>query len=332
MLDQHTFFSIQDLSVSNDVGVVLSNINLIIKQQRKVGIVGETGSGKTTLLKAMAGLEQAAQGGVWLEGKQLKGPEEQLIPGHPQIAYLSQYSSLKNNYRISELFEFNEANDKQYTHQLCEICKIDHLVNRWTDELSGGERQRVAMAILLLSSPKILLLDEPYSNLDNIHKELMKKVLTRLMKELSITCIMVSHDIPDLLSWADDLVIMKNGSIIQTAPPLIAFQQPEDEYCAGLLGSFQLITQQQAKRLDLAIADFPDNKKLLIRPSFLSFSKIESGSENPSITSIELKGDFNIVHIHQNDLSFKLIALPNDHFAVGDSVQLKYQSNQFHFI
>jgi ABC-type sugar transport system ATPase subunit len=214
--------------------------NITFKQERgqHVAIAGETGSGKSTLLKIIAGLVQPHEGRVMYEGQRVLGPDEQLIPGHPKIGFLSQHFELRNNYWVYEVLEYANKLTAEEADQIFRICQIDHLLKRRTTELSGGEKQRIATARLLVNSPTLLLLDEPYSNLDMIHTRIMKQLLQDVSAELGISSILVSHDPADLLSWADHLILLKDGNIVQHGTPEELYMHPVDEYAAGLLGKY----------------------------------------------------------------------------------------------
>lgn len=215
----------------------------------KLAIAGETGSGKTTLLKMIGGLEQPSGGFLQFEEESIKGPLDQLIPGHKGIAYLSQHFELRNNYRIEEVLSYSDQLPDGKASQIYRVCEIEHLLKRKTDQLSGGERQRVALARLLITSPRLLLLDEPFSNLDRGHKQIIKNVIRELSEELGITCILVSHDSVDLLSWADRILVLQNGHLIQDADPRTIYFKPVNEYCASLFGDYNLIETGGDKRL-----------------------------------------------------------------------------------
>ena len=332
MLPGYSFLEIQNLSIFLESRISINHVDLIIQEKSKVGIVGATGSGKTTLLKAIAGLVQIEKGNIWFNQAKIKGPDEQLIPGNKMIGYLSQYSELRNNYRVQELLEFHNHLSSEKIQKFCDICAIGHLTERWTDELSGGEKQRIALALLLMSEPKVLLLDEPYSNLDNIHKEQMKLVIDQLSNKLNISCIMVSHDIPDLLLWADEIIVMKQGRVIQKGDPESIYNKPSTIYCAGIMGPYQLFDKSLAKNLLLPIPDFPSEKKLLIRPSFLGLEKNSTNESSYAISSIEFKGNYHLIGIKSNEGEFKCISTPYSGFAIGDKVNLKYLPNHFTFI
>ena len=194
---------------------VLNNISIDLANGMRVAIAGETGSGKTTLLKAIAGLEAVSSGLALFNGEKILGPHEKLIAGHEGIAYLSQHFELRNNYRVAEELDYTNEMTLAEAQAIFKICQIDHLMKRWTTELSGGEKQRIVTARALISKPKLLLLDEPFSNLDIPHKALMKAVIDRIISDLHITCIITSHDPKDILPWADEIVIMKSGGVVQ---------------------------------------------------------------------------------------------------------------------
>ena len=241
-------------SVSKQIAekTIVNNISFEQLPLQKIAIVGETGSGKSTLLKMIAGSIQPDAGELFLEAKRIKGPDEKLIPGQKEIAYLSQHFELRNAYRVEELLSYANTLTELEAANLFEVCKIDHLLKRKTDQLSGGERQRIAIARLLISAPKLLLLDEPFSNLDLIHKNILKTVIREIGERLQMTCLMVSHDPHDILAWADEIIILKAGNIIQQGTPQEVYYNSVDAYAAGLLGNYQLCTPALEKLFALS--------------------------------------------------------------------------------
>lgn len=222
----------------------VKNIHFVQEPFQKIAIAGATGSGKTTLLKIIAGLAQPDSGEVLFEGMRVKGPNEKLLPGHSQIAYLSQHFELRNHYRVEELLQMANKLSGTDAEAIFDVCRISHLLHRWSNELSGGERQRIALAKLLITSPKLLLLDEPFSNLDAIHKTLLKKVISDISEQLAINCLLVSHDPVDVLSWADEILVLHRGHIVQRGSPEEVYRQPSGEYAAALFGKFNLLNEE----------------------------------------------------------------------------------------
>ena len=224
----------------NDRGFELKDVSFSQQWYQQIAIAGETGSGKSTLLKIIAGLAQQDAGEVIYDGKKVPGPNDQLIPGHPKIAYLSQLFELPHYLRVEQVLEYANKLTQRSAEQLFQICRISHLLKRRTDQLSGGEQQRIAIARLLIGSPGLLLLDEPYSNTDMIHKQLLKAIIQDIAEQLKISIIMVSHDPVDSLSWADEILLMRDGRIVQHGMPKEVYRHPVDNYAAGLLGKYNV--------------------------------------------------------------------------------------------
>jgi ABC-type Fe3+/spermidine/putrescine transport system ATPase subunit len=160
---------------------------------------------------------------------------------------------------------------------LYELCRIDHLLARRTDQLSGGEQQRVALARLLLGSPRLLLLDEPYSNLDRVHKRQLQAIIEEVGTRLGITCLLVSHDATDVLPWADEILVLRRGHVVQQASPEHIYYQPADEYTAALFGDYNLVRGADRLALGPPSASYTAEAALLVRPEQLVLAAAGGG-------------------------------------------------------
>lgn len=267
---------------------LLKNINFIQEVSQRIALAGATGSGKTTLLKIIAGLIQPDAGEVLFEGARVKGPLEKLLPGHSQITYLSQNFELRNNYRVEELLQMANKLSASDAMLVYEVCRIDHLLSRWSDELSGGERQRIAFAKALVTSPKLLLLDEPFSNLDAIHRNILKSVINDIEERLSINFILVSHDPVDLLSWANEIVVLHQGKIIQKAGPDEVYNYPVNEYVAALFGKFNLLSSE----LRQLFPSLKNDDRRFIRPGSFQITNNKSTSIEGIVLSSNFMGNY----------------------------------------
>ncbi|MBL0744347.1 ABC transporter ATP-binding protein [Chryseolinea lacunae] len=241
------FLEVSGIYKQRDDGHVLRNISFSLGQFQKIAIAGETGSGKSTLLKAIAGLNQPDAGEIFFEGVRVLGAGEKLVAGHPAIAYLSQHFELPKSLRIEQVLHYASKLSDDDAQRLYDVCQITHLLGRKTDQLSGGERQRVALAKLLITSPKLLLMDEPFSNLDMAHKTTLKAVVDDIGHRLGISCMLVSHDPDDTLPWADSIIVIRDGEIVQQGSPHEVYHAPINEYVAALFGKYFILTPSLAK-------------------------------------------------------------------------------------
>jgi iron(III) transport system ATP-binding protein len=251
---------------------ILQNISFEQKGAQRIVIAGETGSGKSTLLKVIAGLEQADSGVVVFNDEVIKGPMETLVPGHAQIAYLSQQFELPKFLRVEQVLAYANLQSEKEASKLFKLCEIQHLLGRKTDELSGGERQRIALARQLLGNPKLLLLDEPYSNLDIIHKNSLRKVIDQVLESTGISCMLVSHDPLDILPWAEHVLVMRKGKIVQTGSAQNIYYSAADEYVAALLGKYNIVSKALLKQLGKQKVKSDE----LMRPDAFKLSKRSS--------------------------------------------------------
>ncbi|RYZ32617.1 MAG: ABC transporter ATP-binding protein, partial [Sphingobacteriales bacterium] len=295
----------------------LRDIQFIQFKGQKLGIAGATGSGKSTLLKIIAGLEDPDSGELFFEDSRIKGPAYRLIPGEPGIAYLSQHYELRNHYRMEELLSYANTFSEEAAQELFELCRISHLLKRKTDQLSGGEKQRIALARLLLMSPRLLILDEPFSNLDLIHTTILKNVIADISEKMGLTCILASHDPADLLPWADELLIVKEGTIVQQDKPRNVYLKPDEEYAGALLGKYNLLDESLAAAFGVpAVAR---GRQIFLRPESLSISKETGFGVKTSIDRIRFHGNF--IEAEVMVLNRKIIVYSSaDQFNEGDEV------------
>lgn len=282
---------------------------------QKLVLAGETGCGKSTLLKMMAGLVQPDGGALFFQGNRIEGPADRLVPGHPHIAYLSQQFELPKFLRVDQALAYNNLLTDSVAQELYEICRIEQLLSRKTDELSGGERQRVALARLLGGSPQLLLLDEPFAHLDQVHKNILKSVIRDIGNELSITCTLVSHDPTDTLPWADEIMVLKAGVLIQKGSPGQIYGSPVNEYVAGLFGKFNHLSSTLQKFL----FQHRGWKSAMIRPEKLV--PRHDGLLEGIITEIAYFGSFQEATILVQGESL-IVRVPSAALEVGATVRL----------
>ncbi len=290
---------------------------------QRIAIAGETGSGKTTLLKMIAGWIQSDEGEMRFKNERILGPLEQLIPGRKEIAYLSQHFELRNNYWIHEILEYANELSQAEANTIYTVCRIEHLLKRRTDQLSGGEKQRIALARLLASSPQLLLLDEPFSNLDMTHKNIIKSVINDIGNKLNISCILVSHDALDVLSWAETVLVMKEGQVIQQGTPELVYRQPVNSYCAGLLGAYNLIEMEKTTAFFNIPGINQTAKQMLIRPEHILIETAGRPDLRGIVKNSLFWGNYYTVDVLVDQLLIRA-QVSNNLFAAGEEVFISF--------
>lgn len=232
---------INNLRKEFDRGVVaLSSINIEIQDQEFVALLGPSGCGKSTTLNCIAGLLDTTSGEILFDGENVtdKAPKDRNIGMVFQSYAL--YPHLKVIDNIAFPLKQKGVPKEQRHHKAREMAKklqIEHLLDRRPTQLSGGQQQRVAMCRALVKEPKILLLDEPMSNLDARLKIEIREVIKTIQQELKVTSIIVTHDQEEAMAIADKIAILDNGNIQQYDTPEMLYQYPANLFVANFMGN-----------------------------------------------------------------------------------------------
>ncbi|MGB5667957.1 MAG: ABC transporter ATP-binding protein [Maribacter sp.] len=250
------------VSFAYDKEPVLEDINLKVSKGEHVSIIGESGCGKSTLLKIIYGLLHVEVGQVYWDEIQLLGPQHNLVPGEPYMKYLSQdfdlmpFTMVEEN--VSEFLSvFEPEKLKERTKELLEMIEMTHFAKVKVKYLSGGQQQRVALARVLAQQPEILLLDEPFSHIDNFRKNSLRRNLFGYLKDKGVTVITATHDHNDMLPFADAVVVLKDQKIIAKDTPKNLYEHPNDLYIASLFG--------EANKIPINIVkSYADTKRRII--------------------------------------------------------------------
>ena len=233
--------SVKNLSFSYLDNKNLNDVSFSLEKGKILSIIGESGCGKSTLLKLIYGLYDLDEGSVFWNEKEILGPKFNLIPGMEYMKYLAQDFDLMPFITVAEnvgkyLSNIYKDKKNQRIAELLEIVEMTEYANVKAKFLSGGQMQRVALARVLALEPEVLLLDEPFSHIDNFRKNSLRRKLFAYLKEKNITTLVATHDSMDVLSFADEVVIMKNGQIIGSGKPNYIYNHPDNFYVASLFG------------------------------------------------------------------------------------------------
>lgn len=232
---------IRNLQYSYSEKVVFKDFNMELPSGKVFAILGENGSGKSTLLKLIAGLLDPECGGLSFQGERIKGPSEQLIAGRRDIRLIHQDYKLALNTSVYENIHslhlpIPEDEKENKTETLLKDFNLVHLSEKKVEALSGGEKQRLAIARAMATEPDLVLMDEPFSNLDLHNRREITQLLFAVIRRENLSAVFVTHDHGDALKYSDEVLILKEGKILQKDTPEYVYNNPQNEYCAGLTG------------------------------------------------------------------------------------------------
>jgi ABC-type sulfate/molybdate transport systems ATPase subunit len=238
--------SVQNISFSYTSETTISSVDFVLEKVQNLAIIGESGCGKSTLLKLIYGLYDLDQGEIFWNENQVFGPKFHLVPGMSYMKYLAQDFDLMPFITVAEnvgkyLSNFYPEEKKARVSELLEVVEMSEFANIKAKFLSGGQMQRVALAKVLALEPEVLLLDEPFSHIDNFRKNSLRRRVFSYLKSKNITCILATHDVNDSLSFADEILVMKNGAIEAKGTPKTIFQNPSSFYVASLFGDVSVV-------------------------------------------------------------------------------------------
>lgn len=233
--------SVQDISFGYSEKTVIQNISFNVEKGQNIAVIGESGCGKSTLLKLIYGLYDLNEGEIFFDGNQILGPKFHLIPGEDYIKYLAQDFDLMPYITVAEnvgkyLSNMYKDDKDQRVADLLAMVEMSEYADIKAQYLSGGQMQRVALARVLAVEPQVLLLDEPFSHIDNFRKNALRRNLFAYLKRKEITVIVATHDSADALSFADETIVMQKGKLIEKAPSKELYFNPANKYVASLFG------------------------------------------------------------------------------------------------
>ena len=238
---------------------IIKDLTFSVKKGELISFLGESGSGKTTFLKCLAGLESINGGSISLNSTFLNNDNTFVKPQKRKIGFVFQDYPLFPHLNILDNITFNlERKYKSKLDYILKLTGLQFLVERFPHEISGGEQQRACIARALIREPELLLLDEPFSNLDSTIKESMKEEIFKIVKETKTTTILVTHDINDALNISDRILIFKAGILQQYDDPVTMYCEPANCYCAEVLGDMNKL--------------FHKNETYYIRPEKVNIS------------------------------------------------------------
>ena len=335
--------SITDLTCQYEQQVVLESLSLNVEKGRIVCLLGASGCGKTTLLKAIAGLIPLSSGTLSLSGQLLDDSENIIAPEERNIGMIFQDYALFPHMTVAEniafgLREKTKAEKKQRVEEMLSLVRLSGYESRYPHQLSGGQQQRVAIARSLAYQPDLLLLDEPFSNIDTQVRHDLIREIRSIFKSQGVTAIFVTHSREEAFAFADKMAVMNHGVIEQFGSASELYYQPSSKFVADFLGGGSYLPARKTADegfktvLGEVSAQSRDNLQsgqecvLLLRPQNVILRT--DANNDFQIIEQQFMGDHcrYVVEVEGN----KLIATSSEPFSVGDRVSVHLAQEGIH--
>jgi iron(III) transport system ATP-binding protein len=330
---------VKNLTKSFDAnGPVVDSLEFQVKEEEIFALLGPSGCGKTTCLRLIAGFEHAESGEIILEDKIIESPEKHVAPQDRGIGFVFQDYALFPHLSVIENVAFGLTNIPKYKrHVFAEevLCRtgMGDFKDRNPSELSGGQQQRVALARAIAPKPKLVLLDEPFSNLDARLRDTTRKEVRDILKKAGMSALLVTHDQEEALSFADRIAVMNEGKIEQIGTPEEVYYEPKTKFVAQFLGRTNIFQveanggSEVKTNLGPLRLNYNAKGKVLcsIRPEHLTLEK--ASGNNPDkvgvVTSREFKGHDITYHVQLRGENYLVHTDNRVIFEPNDSVVIK---------
>lgn len=329
--------------------VAVNDVSLTVDDQEFVVLLGPSGCGKTTLLRAIAGLGIVDSGRVMIGDRDVT----YLPPKDRQISMVFQSYAIFPHMKVYDNIAFGlkmtkvpKEKIKEKVQRVAELLHIEEMLDRYPGQMSGGQRQRVAVARALAVESKVLLMDEPLSNLDALLRLEMRAELKFLLHRLGTTTIYVTHDQIEALSMGDRIAVMRQGEILQLDHPTRVYDMPADQFVGGFIGNppmnfIEAEVQRHDGRLYVRIADLElepgpamasalrdyDGKAIMIgirAENMEALSKPADDALKMRINVLEPLGSQNLLTIPIGSTTIKVSTHPNFPAAAGDDIWIRF--------
>ena len=233
------FLVLKNVTKAFGKSVVIDDLDLTIKRGTMVTLLGPSGCGKTTILRLVAGLENPTSGQIFIDGEDVTKSSIQnrdiciVFQSYALFPHMSIGDNVGYGLRMQNV---SKEERKQRVKEALELVDLAGFEDRYVDQISGGQQQRVALARALVLKPKVLLFDEPLSNLDANLRRAMREKIRELQQSLGITSLYVTHDQTEAFAVSDEVIVMNKGKIMQKAPAKDLYQRPNSLFLANFMG------------------------------------------------------------------------------------------------
>ncbi len=327
-----SYIEITDIEKSFANQEILKKINISIQKGEFITLLGPSGCGKTTLLRSIAGLEPIDGGSISVEGKEITN----LAPNQRNVGMVFQQYSLFPTMTVYDNISYGlkmkkvkKVEIEKSVDDMLEIIDMKDCKNKYPSQLSGGEQQRVAIARSMITNPKVMLMDEPFSSIDAKLRKLLQIRIKNIHKRLNMTTIFVTHDQEEAIRLSDRIYLFNEGNIEQEGTPMDIYCNPKTPFVAGFIGSYNILSKTEFNTLignNEILAD-----SVFLKPEVINIRKNESHYEEnvytfkAKIKNVLYQGNIIRYEVVKNDISINIDVLyHNNSYAEEDEVWISF--------
>lgn len=328
--------SIRNLSMSFNDTHAVNNLNIEVPKGKLLSLLGPSGCGKSTTLFLIAGLYKLTSGDIYFGNERVNdlSPEKRGIGMVFQDYALYPHMTIKNNIEFPlKMGKMSKARRKNQIDKIAGLVQIQDLLGRKPSQLSGGQQQRVAIARALVKEPRILLLDEPLSNLDARLRVELREEIRRIQQALGITTIFVTHDQEEAISISDIIVLMGKGTCQQYGTAEELYEKPVNLFAAEFLGNPKINSfSDNAAILKISRFKGLEDKEyiLAVRPEDIIITQNGASDFTGTITHLERRGKDLLVKVETDNKQIYCYCEKRTPISIGDCVGLKIDTTQVH--
>ena len=277
-------------------------ISLRLCDYEFLSILGPSGCGKSTLLRLIAGLEVPSQGKVFLHGQEISGSKIILPPEHRKFGMIFQDFALFPHLSVNDNVRYGASGSKKEkhkrVHELLELVGLPHLAQKFPHQISGGEQQRIALARALAPRPSLILMDEPFSNLDYQLRQQLRSDIKEILEHEGVATVLVTHDQVEAITFSDRMLLMQNGEIVQAGTPSEIYQRPQTIWASSFVGEANhLMVEWQNEYLQTPFGALNVHSEiakkasiLMVRPEDFKIESVPVEQANGIVKSVNFSG------------------------------------------
>ncbi|MEM9955418.1 MAG: ABC transporter ATP-binding protein [Chloroflexota bacterium] len=304
-----TVIELKSITKQYDDIVAVDDVSIKVAQGDLMVLLGSSGCGKTTTLRLIAGLERPERGKIVIDNVLVASDNVWVSPEHRHIGMVFQDYALFPHLKCKDNISFaltSQKSKRNRVDEMLELVGMEGLGDRYPHQLSGGQQQRIALARALAPEPSVVLLDEPFSNLDAARRKQVREEVRQILKKAGTTGILVTHDQEEAMSIADTVAVMQGGRILQVGKPLDLYRYPKHVDVANFLGEANRLSgQAMGDTVQTILGDLPlaqptrGRVETLIRPEALQLDR--NGSSNGTVLGVRFHGHYQMVQLQLDD-------------------------------